>query len=101
MKYKVISNLLLFYYKKMKKKQYVCHQPDGIWFMMPYEPQNLWAIFKIWKQTDGADIVEFAMIKIKDYTFLPGNPKKSQRQTMQTQIRRHIMWRLTRVYIVW
>ena len=32
--------------------------------------------------------------------FLPGNLLKDQRQTVQTQIRCHIMWHLIRVYIV-
>ena len=32
--------------------------------------------------------------------FLPGNPLGSHTQTVQTLIRRHIMWHLFRVYIV-
>lgn len=32
--------------------------------------------------------------------FLPGNPKKSHRQTVQTQTRRHMIWRLIWVHIV-
>ena len=32
--------------------------------------------------------------------FLSGNPIKGHRQTVQTQIRRHIMWRLMRAYTV-
>ena len=34
------------------------------------------------------------------HPFLPGNPLKGHRQTVQTQIRRHIMWRLIRTYYV-
>ena len=32
--------------------------------------------------------------------FLPGNPAKGYKEIVQTQIRRHILWRLIRVYSV-
>ena len=38
-------------------------------------------------------------IYLRFNSYLPGNPYKGHRQTVQTQIRRHILWRLIRTIL--